>query len=573
MIVRNDTDATAPLRSIRSLGLIGNRHTVAAVADDAAIVWYCPGRFDRPSLFASLLDPEAGEWRVRLPGARPARRAYIGESAVLQTTLRSEAGEWTITDWMPLGAPGAICRLYSPAPAQANVEIVPRPNYGQRSPDCQRADDSVVIDTQHYLYASLPPRIADGRVCFEIPRGSSAWMVLVGRAIPRMEESLLARWREETLRAWEQLHQHTRYAGPYERALKDSLRALRLLTFESNGGIVAAATLGLPEVPGGERNYDYRYVWLRDAAMIVSALTRAGSDGVEERRFLAFLCDSAPKHRHSAPFPPFTTVDGERVPPPEALPWQGYRDSRPVLCGNGARDQLQLDGLGNVLLAAKLIYNRFHTREHWPVVRDVADFIAAHWQESDHGIWEEPAQCQYTASKVIAAVALRFIAEHADDEPQAQRWRRAARNIHAFIKRHCLTKDGAYAAVAGGDAVDVSAALFPVWDFCAPDSPEMLATIARLERDCSEDGLRYRRHLECFDARREGVFLAGTLWVAQYWIMRRDIRRAQCILQAVMSYANDLGCSPKRVNRRARRCSATFRKRSCMRRLSGCLST
>lgn len=527
-------------RPVRALGLIGDRRTAAAVDREGAIVWYCPERFDRPSLFAALLDPDAGAWVLHLPGARPAGRRYIGESAVLETTLRAEAGEWRITDWMPLHRPAGICRTLSPAPAEASVEIRPRPDYARRDASYERVGEALVVDSRHYIYASVPPEIGGGAVHFHIPAGRPAWFVLAREPLAQVNGAMLERWRRETERGWEALHGHTRYAGPYEREVKDSLRALRLLTFQDNGGAIAAATLGLPEVIGGERNYDYRYVWLRDTAMIVSALIRAGSDGVEERRFLDFLCSTA-RHRESdVPLPPFLTLSGKLVPRPQALPWRGYRDSRPVVVGNGARDQLQLGGLSNVLLAAKLVYNRFDTRDHWPVVRAIADFVAAHWQEPDHGMWEEPVRRHYTSSKVLAARSLEFIAAHADDPAQAQRWREAAGAIRGFVDRHCRTRDGAYASVAGGEGVDVSAALFPVWDYCPPDTPAMLATMACLEREHAE-GLLYRRRLECFDARREGAFLAGTLWVAQYWVTRGDLERAERILAAALGYANDLG--------------------------------
>jgi GH15 family glucan-1,4-alpha-glucosidase len=528
--------------SIRNIALVGNRRTAAAIDGKGEVVWYCPGRFDAPSLFASLLDATAGSWRILLPGAVMQRRRYVGESAVLETTLHTEkGGDCVLTDWMPLGGPAALCRMLSPAPVDTVVEIVARPAYGTTADTIVRDDKMVVVDGRYRLYASSTPSIVGGAVRYRVSAGESAWFVLADEPIARVNAAMLNTWRVETLHRWNALHWHTRYSGPYERQVKDSLRALRLLTFEDNGGIVAAATLGLPEVIGGERNYDYRYVWLRDAAMIVSALTRAGSDGVEERRFLEFLCDARAQYDGPAPFPPFMTLSGKAPPPMEPLPWDGFRGSKPVWRGNGARKQLQLDGLSNLLLAAKLIYNRYGTREHWPVVREVADFLAAHWREPDHGIWEESQEQQYTASKVITACALRFIAEYAETPAQAAHWRHAADHIRAFIERYCRAADGAYAAVAGGQAVDVSAALFPVWTYCPPDSPEMCATMARLERDYSRDGLLYWRHLECFDARREGAFLAGTLWVAQYWVMRGDCARAERILHAALAYANDLG--------------------------------
>ncbi len=210
---------------------------------------------------------------------------------------------------------------------------------------------------------------------------------------------------------------------------------------------------------------------------------------------------------------------------------------------------MQLDAYGNVLLAAKLIYERFNTREHWGVIERLAEFLCEHWQDDDYGIWEERRKRPYVAGKVLAAVALEYIAEHSRDPAQAARWRAAAAAARVWVAGNALTAAGAYAYVAGEEGVDVTAALYPVWGFCAPDSPEMLATLAALEGKYCQDHL-YWRHLADGD-RREGAFLAGTLWVAQYWVMR-DPPRARVILDAVLAYANDLGLLPEMADPRTR---------------------
>ncbi|MFU8813836.1 MAG: glycoside hydrolase family 15 protein [Pseudomonadales bacterium] len=532
---------------IHDLAFVGDRCSTAAVDRSGRICWYCPGRFDGPTVFASLLDPAAGEWRVLVPDMEDSTRRYLGESAVLQTRLHTPGGTWTLTDWMPVGAPQQmLCRQLDAAPTDAQVTVDPRPDYGSSAVRLQLLgnDDggsSVSINQSLCIHASLPASVDGPTIRYRIPAGASAWFVLGPAESARPSGEDVDRWRQQTLDYWDTLHERTSYAGPYERQVKASLRALRLLTHSASGGIIAAATLGLPEVAGGQRNYDYRYVWLRDAAMIVSALTRAGSDGADERAFLGFLCSASQHGNNSMPLPPFVNLDGTAAPATRELPWSGYADSRPVLVGNDAGEQLQLDGLANVLLAAKLIYNAHQVRDHWETVAEIADYLAEHWSDADHGIWEEARVQQYTASKVVTAVALGFIAEHSGDPLRAERWRSAARAIRSYVAQHCLTSNGAYAAVAGGEAVDVSAALFPVWDYCAPDEPAMIATMTRLERDSSTDGLLYRRHLECDDAREEGAFLAGTFWVAQYWIMRGDLARAERIIDAALKFANDVG--------------------------------
>ncbi len=528
--------------AIRDLALVGDRRTAALLTCYGDILWYCPGRFDAPSLFAALLDAEVGgAWKLSLKGIELATRRYLEDSGVLETRISISGGEWTLTDFMPYGAgtPCGICRLFSAAPGDISMALQPAPDYARRSPRLELQGEAVAIDGFQTLYASHPFYVEGDTVRWTLPKGDTGWAVLLDEPLEHLSRKGIEGWLEQTLASWRQLASHATYEGPYEECVADSLRALRLLTFEDSGAIIAAPTTSLPEVIGSRRNYDYRYVWLRDAGMIVSALTRAGSDGTEERRFLEFIC-ATNRDVSGLPLAPFSTLDGNPVPDEETLGLAGYCNSRPVQIGNGAKAQLQLDAYGNVLLAAKLIYSHFDTKEHWSVVERLADYLAEHWAEPDHGLWEEREKRQYTASKVIVACGLDSIADFTESKTQRRRWRAAVKDIRQFVAEECINLEGADAAVAGGEAVDVSAALFPVWAYTAPDTPEMQATIKALERDY-RDGHLYRRHLERYDSGKEGAFLAGTFWVAQYWVMRGDLERAVEILEAGLAYANDLG--------------------------------
>jgi len=277
--------------------------------------------------------------------------------------------------------------------------------------------------------------------------------------------------------------------------------------------------------------------------MIVSALTRAGSDGHEEHKFLDFIC--AAMYEVDEPVVPFFTLDYKPAPGGEELHHlTGYAQSRPVRIGNDANQQLQLDAISNVLLAAKLIYNKYNTHAHWQLVSKLADYLADHWHERDHGMWEETQKQHYTSSKVVAAVSLEFIAEQSDDDAQQQRWRQAAADIRQFVRQKCLTPEGAYAVYAGSENVDVSAILFPIWAYTDAEAPEVLKTIEMLERDYCRNNL-FRRHLVDFDSRREGAFLAGTFWVAQYWVMRRNWQKFEQVMAAALAFMNDVGLMPE----------------------------
>lgn len=533
---------------IRDLALIGDRRTAAVLDRSGAVLWYCPGRFDQPSLFGALLDAEAGAWWLEVPDGASSRRRYLDDSAALETTLQVHDHARTLTDFMPMGADapaGLLCRRLSAGRFEVRLRLQARPDYARAPTQLTGQAHCVVIQQRWHLYASHPLQVADDTVSVTLPAGAEGWAVLADAALPdgdvaALDAARIDAWLATTQAQWSRLSEGHAPHGPYHREVRDSLRALRLLTHEASGGLVAAATTSLPEVPGGEKNWDYRYVWLRDAGMIVSALVRADGDLAEGERYLGFICASRGSSGHY-PVPIFATLDQIRAPGETVLPWTGYAGSRPVRIGNDAHDQLQLDGFANVLLAAKLIYQRTDRRPHWETVEAIADLLAAHWHEPDHGVWEEAVPRQYTAGKVIAACGLDSIANFASSPPQARRWRAAVREIRVFVAKHCLTSTGAYAVIAGSEAVDVSAALFPVWGYTDADTPEMRATMAVLERDHSWQGLLYWRHLECADARREGAFLAGTLWVAQYWVMRGELDRVRRILDAALAYANDLG--------------------------------
>jgi alpha,alpha-trehalase len=543
------------------LGIIGDRHTAAVVTNAGEVVWYCPGRFDAPSLLGGLLDPAvAGSWRVELPGARPFQRRYLDESGVLETTLHHANGRLGITDWMTLprqGVPrGMLCRAFTAAPAALRLVLTPRPDYGHRVPRLRQATpDRVVIDERFHLQASHPASIRGASIETMVPKGERSWAVLsdAAAATAMVGEAELGRWLSVTLDGWRELAERCSYDGPYKEQVQASLRALRLLVYEETGGIVAAVTTSLPEVIGGKRNYDYRYTWLRDSGLVVRALTRFEPDGLTARRHLGFVAGLRDKGYRKL-LDPVSAIGGERVPMQSKLKLAGYRGSRPGFVGNKAAKQLQLGSLANFLLGARETYERVAPREHWETVAATADFLAENWSRRGHGIWEEKRGRQYTASKAFTACALDGIARFAEDRARAEKYRATAAEIRAYVARSCRTRAGGYAALAGSNAVDISAALFPVWGYTAPDDPAMDATIKELERKFSPGGDLYHRYLENAKARRrEGAFLAGTFWVAHYWVSRKNLDRARRMIDAGLSHANDLGLFPEEIDARSGR--------------------
>ncbi len=527
---------------IRDLGVISDRRSGAVIAKNGDVCWYCPGQFDNPSLFAALLDSrKGGVWKINIQGSSKIERHYIENSSVLETRFQTENDAFTITDWMPMHEDfSGICRLFSASSSSKENTISPAPGYGQETVNIRKIDDTTIsINNTYFLMVSHPLKAEKEKIVFQIPANEQGWAVLTDKKMKISGNEALERSLQSTLKSWEEVSSGFSDDGTYKKEMLDSLRAIRQMTHEESGGIIAALTTSLPEVPGGERNYDYRYVWLRDASMIVSALTRAGTNGKDEKRFLDFIC-SARGNIKDYSTTPFVTVMKKAAPAEKFLDFSGYLNSKPVRIGNNANEQLQLDAGSNILLAAKLIYGNSDTRNHWHVVEEIADFLAANWQKDDFGIWEEDIARQFTSSKVIMTVALKFIAEYSHDESQKKCWLEATIAIRRFIENNCLTSTGIYAVFAGSEEVDITATLFPEWDYCPADSPAMILTVKELEKNFSKNDLVYR-NLLLFDEKKEGTFLAANFWMAQYWIMRKDIQKSKRYIEAALNYQNDLG--------------------------------
>ena len=529
--------------SIHELAVIGDRSTCALVDRDGTLCWYCPERFDAPAVFSSLLDAErGGYWSVDATGKSYAARAYVERSGILETHFTIDGEPFAVTDWMGMGAEKAVYRRFSRAPRDVVVTMRARAAYGVHETPVRLAAPATAIyaGVSLRLRSSHPLEVTDDRVSFRIPAGDAGWAVLDGNVdAPAVTEARIAASYDSALGVWKTLGERVRYDGPFEGDVRDSIRALQLLTYEATGGVIAAATTSLPEVIGGERNYDYRYVWVRDISLIVSGLLQFDTVGAE-RRCLSFIARALVENDGDG-FAPYYDVDGRYVCQPEEVPLTGYRASRPVLIGNAASGQLQLDADGSVLLAARLVYERFDERVEWDAIAATADYLSDRWRLDDNGIWEEGVRKPYTSSKVFAARGLEFMARYCTGDPtRARRWMAAAADIRTFVHEHCLTSSGAFAVYAGSDEVDVSAAQFAFWSYCEPDATEMLATVAALERDWCRDDLYWRR-LEEPGPREEGSFLAASCWMSHYYSIAGDLERARRIIEAVRACGNDLG--------------------------------
>jgi len=536
---------------IRDLAVISDQQTCALLDKQGTISWFCPTRFDSDAVFSLLLDEQkGGYWSVEAEGMDFVSRAYEDRSSILTTNYTIAGQPFSVTDWMPYVAGptqadiSGICRQFSAVPAEITSRIRLKPDFGLRDSMPTLSEDSLSAtfpSVKLCLKTSHPLTKDDNGLVLRIPANETGWAFLTDESesqtdvTPQFLDKLL----QQTRKTWTHLASLLVYNGPYQKEVNESIRAIQQLTYEKTGGIIAAATTSLPEVVGGERNYDYRYVWMRDVALITGALAQVDEVGETEENFLSFMCGALGKNKQIN-LSPFYSVEKDIIASAEHLELAGYKDSTPVQIGNTASKQLQLDSDANVLLAAKLIYDRFGKKQHWDAVCRVANFLAENWERPDNGIWEESATKQYTTGKAYTARGLEFMAKYADTPAQATYWKDTATKIRKFVHDHSLTSQGAFAVYAGSEDVDIATALFTPWSYVEPDSPEMKATIHALETNYCRDNL-YWRHLEEFDSRKEGAFLAGTFWMSHHYAIAGNLTKAKAILEAGLKYQNDLG--------------------------------
>ena len=532
--------------SIQSLALLSDRNTCAVTDRAGCIQWYCPERFDGMAVMSSLIDDSTGgSWSLAMGEAIMESRNYLDFSSILEQHFKpsNHAPSFTIRDWMPLdqSSSGIVREFICPSVSISSVLRL-RGNYGRESglADQLTGRQVVFCNTGLVLACSHPVYLVDDdTVRFTIPAGESGWAFLITGGDREHTHDTIASLRKGTQEEWKKVETQFEYEGPYQREIQASIRAIQQLTCGKTGGVLAAATSSLPEVVGGKRNYDYRYVWVRDAALNTMGLSMLAGNERTDVKFLDFMHQAMERNTERCVYPLYT-IDQQIISHLTKLGVSGYHASYPATVGNVAYKQRQLDAEANILLSAKVLYDKYKERIHWQTMRRVANYICVHWEEPDNGIWEEGTERQYTAGKVLAALALEQMALYNEEEEEAARWRKNAGLIRNYVASHCMTAKGAFADYAGSDQVDISSVLFAVLGYTSPQSPEMCATIAALEERHGTNGL-YRRTLTEFDANKEGVFLAGCCWMAHYYITAGELEKAKDILDKLVCCQNDLG--------------------------------
>jgi GH15 family glucan-1,4-alpha-glucosidase len=568
---------------IADYALVSDRHSAGLISRDGSVDWLCFPRFDSPSVFARLLGEEAGHWWIRPSIPYRVSRRYAPRTMVLETTFQTATGVLMLTDALLLGPdnaghrlgvaiPRVLARRLSGIEGQVPVEIEyrPRPEYGLICPILSVVDGGVTSRGGAewlVLTTPVPMRVSGsaGRGCGTVCAGET---VHFGLHRSTLEENPARVWTQRELscgldatiaawRSWSALHQA--YEGPWRELVHGSGRVLQALSFQPSGAIVAAATTSLPEGVGGERNWDYRFAWVRDASLTMSALWVAACPD-EASGFFAFLTTAAPSLSKDRVLQIVFGVGGEHDLSERTLPHlHGWRDSRPIRVGNDAWKQHQIDVYGELLDAAHRLAEQISDIDE-DVRRFLiacADTAAERWMEKDRGIWEvrgEPRHFLY--SKVMCWVALDRaigLAGRLGAGEHVQSWRRTREDIRTTVLREGWDEHaGAFTQYFGSPDLDASTLMMAIVGFLPPDDPRMLATIEATEQRLTDDvGLvhRYRAPAGVDGLPGdEGAFLLCTFWLAHALALAGRTDRARTVFERAAAYANDLGLLAEEVD-------------------------
>jgi alpha,alpha-trehalase len=574
--------------AISDYALISDCHSLALVGRDGSIEWAVFHRFDGRPPFARILDRlMGGYFRVGPtdPEATVSRR-YLPDTNVLETTFSTAGGQITLTDFMPIEAgpddPGQARR---PGPRHSLIRVLrgvrgtvdvqlewrPRFSYGLTTPFTDPLADDMAISTGGadalLLQSEVAPLTVDDAGAVEadatIGAGDERVIVVTWSTPSRLETSRLPRevalaQLADTVAFWQEWSRMTTYTGPYREAVVRSALTVKGLTDERTGAYIAAATTSLPEEIGGERNWDYRYTWIRDSTTVLAALVRLGHR-YEARRFSEWLAHTTAGRASELQI--MYGIGGERILTETELPHlSGYRGSRPVRVGNAAWDQTQLDTYGWLTTAAW--YMATHVGELGEQIsphmarflRDVVELAIERFDDADEGIWEVRGRSQhFLHSKLMmwlaVDVGIRLVARRLGADEVPGHWATACEAMRRRIETEGVDPvRGAFTQALGSSHLDAAALNVSLMGFLPDQDPRVLATIEAIDAELGVDGHIYRYRSDDGLAGDEGAFVFCTLWMVSALARSGQVARARERLEMVLSHANDVGLLAEEID-------------------------
>jgi len=559
------------MAAIADYALLADCHGAALVSRAGSIDWCCVPRFDTGAMFARLLDPGAGACELEVEGGGPDGRRYLDGTLVLETTLRGEAGEARLLDLMPFEDPleparehRALLRVVEGVRGAITVRfrVAPRFDYGEVTPWLRHHGRGVysAIGGDDGLLCSCDPGLeveSDGVLTASATiRGGERMRLLLafrrpeeldGAAFSPPDPERLDAALAETVALWREWTAGSRPCAVDERGVRRSAIVLKALTYAPTGAMVAAPTTSLPEtLAGGEgRTWDYRYSWIRDAALAAHCLTELGHD-TEANGFRRFIERSAAGRAEDLRV--CYGVAGERRLEESELPrLEGYRGAGPVRIGNAAGPQLQLDAYGHLLEQSATWTRLGHPPDddYWRFILDLVEAAAERWREPDRGIWEwrgEPRH--FVHSKVLCWVALDrglALAEESLRRAPVRRWRATREEIReAVLSEGFDAERGTFVQAFGSTDLDAAVLRIPAYGFLPYDDERMISTADTIREALGERGL-VRRYDADDGMPPEGAFLACTFWLAECLAGQSRLEEAREVFDAALACATDLG--------------------------------
>jgi GH15 family glucan-1,4-alpha-glucosidase len=555
---------------IEDHGIIGDLHTVALVGTDGTIDWFCPERFDSPSVFAAILDNEkGGHYRIAPAGGEhTTKQLYFPDTNVLITRFLTPDGVGEVQDFMAIHRdPDHRRRLIRRVlcvrgEMRFQVECEPRFDYAREQHQTRIHPDGAVFITPRLSLmlssqAPLEPTEQGVRAHFSLAAGHSRTFLLEmcrHDQVPEpIDEDKATKSFNRTVRYWRGWLAKSKYRGRWREMVHRSALTLKLLTYRPTGAIVAAPTTSLPEGIGGERNWDYRYTWIRDGAFSIYALLRLGFTE-EAGAFMEWLSD---RYRESdgmgdGPLQIMYGIDGRHdLEECELSHLEGYRGSRPVRVGNGAAAQLQLDIYGE-LIDSVYLYNKYGqpiSYDDWKALSAVVEWLCENWDREDEGIWETRGGRQhFTYSRLMAWVAIERAIRMARQRglpADLVRWLSVRDEItHQIMDRGWHPERRAFVQHYDTDVLDASVLLMPLTKFIAPRDPRWLSTLDAIGEELVSDSLVYRYNIEASPdglLGEEGTFSICSFWYVEAMARAGRVDEARLVFEKMLTYANHLG--------------------------------
>jgi GH15 family glucan-1,4-alpha-glucosidase len=559
---------------IADYALIGDCHGAALVSLDGSIDWGCFHRFDAAPVFARILDwDHAGFWQIAPSRPYETKRRYVPGTNVIETRFETDEGAVTLVDAyaMPDASnhpPHRMVRLLrgESGSVEVSMRFVPRFDFGRTVPRYEAETDSLgvvyggadglVLESSFEIEpigvcsVEANGRLSDGDVSFFVLTYQKPHELVAKPIGAERAQSLV----EQACRYWTEWSDRCSYDGPYRDQVVRSALVLKALTNTPTGAIIAAPTTSLPEQIGGVRNWDYRYAWLRDAALNLYSLFSLGYTE-EAHAFMAWLQRTTAGMAEDLQV--LYGVGGERfLPELDLEPLEGYRGSKPVRVGNAAADQFQLDVFG-YLLDTSWLYHRHGgeiTTVFWSFLSAIVDVVGERWQSADEGIWEvRGGPRQFVSSKVMAWVAVDRAIRLADAlrlEADVVAWRELRDQIRSCIEGEGVDPStNAFVQQLGGEALDASVLLIPLVRFLPPDDPRVISTMQRVAKDLTRDGLVYR-YIETDDGivGEEAAFTICSFWLVDNLALAGRVEEAQALFERLIALANDVGLLSEEID-------------------------